>query len=353
MLKALVVALSFVSVSLQTQASVLLPDMAAYKNLAGKLYPVAQLQVLDPVHEVRREFRYNGQQSGELDGLRWLQKAAELGDMEAEFTLANLYQRGDGVKPSLYLARKWYKRAAEQGHVKAKINLAHIYVSDQDEESFTKALNLYEQAAVAGDKTSMYHLGYMFLQGIGTDKNVEAALSWLKQAAQEKFLPAYHLLAIMFLSGEDVEKDYTYAAQLIKPLAERGDATSQYNLGVMFAKGLGVKKDYEKSIQWYRAAAENMHPEAMYNMSLHHFTLSGNNLDEDGRLALRYAYESAIAFLKAKKEDMAERAYFLMQVIDPMDMLTARLKTELTTGGVLKENIGRKPQIQIINDLNR
>lgn len=343
---------AFMSLSAVAQA-VQVPDMAVYKNLAGKLHPIAELQVLSPMHEVRREFRFNGQQSQELDGMRWLKKAAELGDVEAEYTLGNFYQRGEGVKPSLYLARKWYKKAADQGHIKAKINLAHIYMADQDEESFKKALSLYEEAAVAGDITSMYHLGYMLLKGVGVEKDVSAAISWLKQSATEKFLPSYHLLALLYLNGEEVEKDYTYAAQLIKPLADRGDVVSQYNLGVMFAKGLGVKKDYEKSMQWYRAAADNMHPEAMYNMALHHFTLSANNLDEDGREALRYAYEAAIAFYKDKKEDMAERCYFLMQVIDPMDALTLRLYDDLIAGGVLKKQVGRKPQISIINDLNR
>lgn len=47
-------------------------------------------------------------------------KAAEQGNIEAQYHLALCYDKGEGVTPNSTEAAKWYLKAAEQGLAKAQ-----------------------------------------------------------------------------------------------------------------------------------------------------------------------------------------------------------------------------------------
>jgi TPR repeat protein len=54
----------------------------------------------------------------------WYQRAAELGDAQAQFSLGVLYYRGLGKLPDVEKARHWWTLAAAQGEERARKNLA-------------------------------------------------------------------------------------------------------------------------------------------------------------------------------------------------------------------------------------
>ena len=53
--------------------------------------------------------------------------AAEKGDANAQFSLAEIYDMGRGVVQDDAEAVRWYRRAADQGHVQAQHNLGVAY----------------------------------------------------------------------------------------------------------------------------------------------------------------------------------------------------------------------------------
>lgn len=60
-----------------------------------------------------------GRNGVELDNklaARWMLKAAEQGLIEAQATMAAMYDRGMGVKGDRDVATQWYEKAANQGH---------------------------------------------------------------------------------------------------------------------------------------------------------------------------------------------------------------------------------------------
>jgi hypothetical protein len=63
----------------------------------------------------------------------WL-PLAEQGDRSAQFGLARLYTRGDGVEKSYEEAAKWARRSAEQDHDKAQELLGTFYANGQGVE---------------------------------------------------------------------------------------------------------------------------------------------------------------------------------------------------------------------------
>ena len=63
--------------------------------------------------------------SSEPDSLARCRAAAEQGDADAQFNLAEAFRTGRGEERSITRAVDWYRRAAEQGHARAQLALAH------------------------------------------------------------------------------------------------------------------------------------------------------------------------------------------------------------------------------------
>ena len=57
----------------------------------------------------------------------WFDKLAEQGNAEAQYNLAVMYHRGEGVERDYSMAKQWYKKSAEQGNAMAQYNLAVMY----------------------------------------------------------------------------------------------------------------------------------------------------------------------------------------------------------------------------------
>ena len=69
---------------------------------------------------VRRCY-YNGQGVAQDYGeaVKWFRKAAEQGNVDAQFNLGLCYEYSKGVAKDIDEAAKWYRKAAEQGNADA------------------------------------------------------------------------------------------------------------------------------------------------------------------------------------------------------------------------------------------
>ena len=63
------------------------------------------------------------------EAAKWYRKAADQGDAQGQYSIAECYRYGYGVEKDLAQAKQWYLKAADQGHKKAKNALAKL-VSD-------------------------------------------------------------------------------------------------------------------------------------------------------------------------------------------------------------------------------
>ena len=55
-----------------------------------------------------------------VEGAKWIRKAAEQGDADAQCDLAGAYRVGRGVPKDYVEALSWYRKAAEQGDSRAQ-----------------------------------------------------------------------------------------------------------------------------------------------------------------------------------------------------------------------------------------
>lgn len=102
-----------------------------------------------------------------------------------------------------------------------------------------------------------YLMGVMYEYGYGVEADLQEALRWYRQAAEQGLPQAQNSLGFMYSLGLGVKRDSERAAHWLQCAAEQGHSGAQTNLGILYASGRGVEKDEEEALYWFRSAARN------------------------------------------------------------------------------------------------
>lgn len=141
---------------------------------------------------------------------RWLNKSAVQDNAYSECLLGFMYTRGQGVSKSASQAIKFYTRAANRGNVIAQYNLAYLY--SEGDKIFPK-----DQMAGFTD----------FISGgerkFKKDQNL--AMEWYKKAADNGFVPAQNKLA--YLSAQS-DKNLDQAERLARVAVAKNPNSGEY-----------------------------------------------------------------------------------------------------------------------------
>lgn len=123
------------------------------------------------------EARENGDAEAAIDHFR---RAADLGNSEAAFWLAILYETGEGVGASMERALEWYHRAAEAGEERAQFNLAHHYATGREvDKDPARAAHWYRRSAEQNNPHAQLALGLMLFHGEeGVNRDLVGAYRW-------------------------------------------------------------------------------------------------------------------------------------------------------------------------------
>lgn len=95
-----------------------------------------------------------------------------------------------------------------------------------------------------------------------------AALSELRQQAENGNPKAQNNLALMYSQGQGVAQSYPEAMKWYRKAAEQGLATAQNSLGVMYGNGQGVAPNYNEAKKWFRLAADQGNVDAKRNLQV-------------------------------------------------------------------------------------
>ena len=68
----------------------------------------------------------NGVAKNEREAFKWFHKSARNGHTEAKYYMGLSFLQGRGVKKQLHLARYWFKQAAKAGHPNAVLHLSKV-----------------------------------------------------------------------------------------------------------------------------------------------------------------------------------------------------------------------------------
>ncbi|MBA1432927.1 MAG: sel1 repeat family protein [Epsilonproteobacteria bacterium] len=113
--------------------------------------------------------------------LKPLQTAAENNISNAQYNLALMYYRGDGVQQDVKKSAEWLEKAAKNGHERAIANIGRIYMQLLD---FKKARHWLEINVKNGDKEAE-----LLLKEIEAAEQRLALLKPLKLLTQRNNMP--------------------------------------------------------------------------------------------------------------------------------------------------------------------
>jgi len=90
---------------------------------------------------------------------------AENGDINAQYELALLYQKGGGLEKDLEKAIYWYQKAAENKCIEAQNNLAKLYYKGEEiEKNLEKAFYWCQKAAENGSNKAQIILHHYIIK---------------------------------------------------------------------------------------------------------------------------------------------------------------------------------------------
>jgi TPR repeat protein len=114
---------------------------------------------------------------------------------------------------------------AERGNVEAQFVLAQVYDRGRDvPKDMTEAVRWYRLAAMQGDMFAENALGDNYWEGTGVPKDDREAARWWQLAAAQGFAPAQHSLGKMLSGGgQDVPTDTIQAYMWLALSAAQGD----------------------------------------------------------------------------------------------------------------------------------
>ncbi len=114
---------------------------------------------------------------------------------------------------------------AERGNVEAQFALAQAYDRGRDvPKDKTEAVRWYQLAATHGDAFAQNALGDNYWEGTGVSKDDTEAVRWWRLAAAQGFAPAQHSLGkILSGGGQRVSIDKTQAYMWLALSAAQGD----------------------------------------------------------------------------------------------------------------------------------
>lgn len=208
----------------------------------------------------------------EKDSLRsidLLQQSVAAGYLPAKnYYGYKLYLSGDGKNEGLRLMQE----AARGGDLKAAGNLGYLMAfGDEEQRNFAEARRWLELADAGGLSVASTHLGDIYREGLGVERDTLKAAEYYDKAIAAGFADAENkLLALMHARFTNYEEDkalneglkyYTQGAYLLgvtlfEQAAEKGNARALALLGDAYSHGRGVEYSHQKSLEYYYEAAK-------------------------------------------------------------------------------------------------
>ncbi len=182
------------------------------------------------------------------------EKAAQEGDLFAQWQLANLYRSGRGVAVDHRKAFQYYAAVAARHKntgqltrrtritVDSIVRLADYFRTGVKQAKIPKrigqAFRLYQFAATYfSHPSAQFALGQIYVRGEGVKKSIGRGMRWYLLAARKRHAPAQAALGDLYLRGEGVRKDearalmwYTLARQSARAKSAKRIAESYRQL---------------------------------------------------------------------------------------------------------------------------
>jgi TPR repeat protein len=195
-------------------------------------------------------------------------------DPRAQCRIGWMYLEGKGVKQNTREAATWFEKAASSGCALGSFYLGTMHFAGR---GFPKSpQNADEQCEKAyrelkpDDPEMLTAMGWMQVEGMGTDQKKSEGIEKLKAAAGKGFVPAMNLLGNIYVADKNRKEAQTW----YKQGADKGDLDAMTNLGETYdlfdklynPRG-GTSPEYAKAMDLYKKAAEQNFARAQFRLA--------------------------------------------------------------------------------------
>ena len=200
----------------------------------------------------------------------FIERAANLGSLEAKYKLGIFYWDGVGVVKDEVKGFKLIQETAKAGYGPGMLLTGWFFKEGKNvKKDLVEALKWFESAAAKGERDAMLELAGAY--GLGPDskyriqKNFPKGVAYLKKSADLK-LPQAQVLYGCYLMyrcymGQKLEADKNVVPEDVKEgvkyilaSAEQGNKDAMFFAGKIYWEGLalyGVERDEKKTIEFY------------------------------------------------------------------------------------------------------
>ena len=194
----------------------------------------------------------------------WYEKSSKNGCARALRHIAMCYEDGLGVDKDIHEAIKWYKKAIDHKDGASMEIMGKIFYYGRGGISidYVEAYKWYKKAAEAGDSGGMWRLGICYHLGTGVEKNDVEAYKWYKKAAEAGDSGGMRCLGGCYQFGTGVEKNEAEAFKWYKKATEQKDLDSQWLLGYCYEHGIGTTINLSLAKSFLKLAAKQGHKKA-------------------------------------------------------------------------------------------
>ena len=219
-----------------------------------------------------------------FNAIERIRELAEKNHPTATFHMGKIHALGIAVPQNLPEGVKWYEKAIELGEPRAHANLGWLYQSGYGvTRDSTKAYELLSYGASHGVSSAKAAVGMMLLNGEHDSADIVSGLRKLEEAFQEGYLNAGNHLSDIYFEGKYVEKNVELGHQWLWKVADCGDERSMAILGHYLITGSHGKQDPETGLKLMHQAIDNHFlPAYLWLGTLYK---KGNGVEQDFRKA--------------------------------------------------------------------
>jgi uncharacterized protein len=199
---------------------------------------------------------WRGREHSLSKAVEFMERAAELGSMEAMVNLGQWYRSDALGTPDRNRAKAWFQRAADADDTDAEFELGLLAEEDGD---FVEAASWYQRAFNSKHDEGACGLARLMLEGSGAKQDIAMALEILELASSEyDSAEANYLLGVLYDEGKLVEQDRERAGGEFYLAAEEGHVLAQMRYGESAEIGYGDPEAPLDAYVWTHAALEHL-----------------------------------------------------------------------------------------------
>ena len=199
------------------------------------------------------------------EAFMWMHMAAQKAHVAAMRQVAVYYYLGYGVDKDIKQADLFLRHATERGDVEAWTVVGRILCApDKEQAEQAQGFTCLLKAVSLGSSQALLALGEIHLNGTFVEDDPDRAQRYYKQAADRGLTSAMVKLAELYKFGKKnkIPVDLRASYKWYKLAANRHDPEGMFGLAVALLSGLGCEKKELAGAGWMKLAADNGHKTA-------------------------------------------------------------------------------------------